>query len=419
MPGDVRGHRRARDRAARARARHVGARRHAARGRSSRPRSARCVALPALRLGGHLPVARDVRVRAVLRQRDGEIHVGERRQRHHAVEDAATAARPDRLRQREVVPRAVPRDPRDRRAARRLGAGRHDGPVPRRAARQRGRGGRRSASTRPAGASPRSRSRPGSPASAAACSRCASRPRATTRTSSRSSGCCGWSSSCRSASRTVEGAIQAAAGFIFFQRVVLEDWIPWIVNHALGPAVLVITAIIVLALVRGRFGVFAAIAAIVGVSFFVYYFVGAPVGRSTRCRPGSRPSSSASVRSRTPSIPKASSSTTSAVARADAGVARQARRRAATARTSANRRPMSRRRAARRSERRSEPARRAERHEEVRGHHRARRRSSLDVGERELVGLIGPNGAGKTTFFNCLLGILRPTRARHASTART
>jgi branched-chain amino acid transport system ATP-binding protein len=35
-------------------------------------------------------------------------------------------------------------------------------------------------------------------------------------------------------------------------------------------------------------------------------------------------------------------------------------------------------------------------------------RVSLDVGERELVGLIGPNGAGKTTFFNCLLGILTP-----------
>jgi branched-chain amino acid transport system ATP-binding protein len=30
---------------------------------------------------------------------------------------------------------------------------------------------------------------------------------------------------------------------------------------------------------------------------------------------------------------------------------------------------------------------------------------TLDVGEREIVGLIGPNGAGKTTFFNCLLGI--------------
>ena len=41
----------------------------------------------------HLPVARDVRVRAVLRQRHGEVHVGERRQRHHAAEDAAPAPR--------------------------------------------------------------------------------------------------------------------------------------------------------------------------------------------------------------------------------------------------------------------------------------------------------------------------------------
>jgi branched-chain amino acid transport system ATP-binding protein len=32
---------------------------------------------------------------------------------------------------------------------------------------------------------------------------------------------------------------------------------------------------------------------------------------------------------------------------------------------------------------------------------------TLDVEEREAVGLIGPNGAGKTTFFNCLLGLLR------------
>ncbi|HEY5173472.1 MAG TPA: ABC transporter ATP-binding protein [Acidimicrobiia bacterium] len=32
---------------------------------------------------------------------------------------------------------------------------------------------------------------------------------------------------------------------------------------------------------------------------------------------------------------------------------------------------------------------------------------SLDVDEREIVGLIGPNGAGKTTFFNCLLGIVK------------
>jgi branched-chain amino acid transport system ATP-binding protein len=35
---------------------------------------------------------------------------------------------------------------------------------------------------------------------------------------------------------------------------------------------------------------------------------------------------------------------------------------------------------------------------------------SLEVGERELVGLIGPNGAGKTTLFNCVCGALRPER---------
>ncbi len=34
---------------------------------------------------------------------------------------------------------------------------------------------------------------------------------------------------------------------------------------------------------------------------------------------------------------------------------------------------------------------------------------SLEVGEREIVGLIGPNGAGKTTFFNCLTGMESPT----------
>jgi branched-chain amino acid transport system ATP-binding protein len=31
---------------------------------------------------------------------------------------------------------------------------------------------------------------------------------------------------------------------------------------------------------------------------------------------------------------------------------------------------------------------------------------SIEIGERERVGLIGPNGAGKTTFFNCMLGML-------------
>ena len=31
--------------------------------------------------------------------------------------------------------------------------------------------------------------------------------------------------------RTVEGAINAAVGFVFFQAVVLPTWIPWLVNH--------------------------------------------------------------------------------------------------------------------------------------------------------------------------------------------
>lgn len=35
---------------------------------------------------------------------------------------------------------------------------------------------------------------------------------------------------------------------------------------------------------------------------------------------------------------------------------------------------------------------------------------SLQVGAGEAVGLVGPNGAGKTTLFNCLLGIVRPSR---------
>ena len=33
---------------------------------------------------------------------------------------------------------------------------------------------------------------------------------------------------------------------------------------------------------------------------------------------------------------------------------------------------------------------------------------SLDLHEKEVVGLIGPNGAGKTTFFNALSGIVKP-----------
>lgn len=37
---------------------------------------------------------------------------------------------------------------------------------------------------------------------------------------------------------------------------------------------------------------------------------------------------------------------------------------------------------------------------------------SLDVSEREIVGVLGPNGAGKTTFMNLLTGAYRPTGGR-------
>ena len=34
---------------------------------------------------------------------------------------------------------------------------------------------------------------------------------------------------------------------------------------------------------------------------------------------------------------------------------------------------------------------------------------SINIGEKEVVGLIGPNGAGKTTVFNMLTGVYCPT----------
>jgi branched-chain amino acid transport system ATP-binding protein len=37
---------------------------------------------------------------------------------------------------------------------------------------------------------------------------------------------------------------------------------------------------------------------------------------------------------------------------------------------------------------------------------------SLELQERDLVGLIGPNGAGKTTVFNTISGALKPTRGK-------
>jgi len=35
---------------------------------------------------------------------------------------------------------------------------------------------------------------------------------------------------------------------------------------------------------------------------------------------------------------------------------------------------------------------------------------NFKVGKKEIVGLIGPNGAGKTTLFNCISGIVRPSK---------
>ena len=37
---------------------------------------------------------------------------------------------------------------------------------------------------------------------------------------------------------------------------------------------------------------------------------------------------------------------------------------------------------------------------------------SLEIEDGQTVGLIGPNGAGKTTLFNCVTGLLQPTRGQ-------
>ena len=37
---------------------------------------------------------------------------------------------------------------------------------------------------------------------------------------------------------------------------------------------------------------------------------------------------------------------------------------------------------------------------------------SMEIREKELVGLIGPNGAGKTTFFNLVTGVYEPTEGK-------
>ena len=37
---------------------------------------------------------------------------------------------------------------------------------------------------------------------------------------------------------------------------------------------------------------------------------------------------------------------------------------------------------------------------------------SLELSERQIVGLIGPNGSGKTTLLNCISGVFPPTSGR-------
>src|SRR2546426_6861061 len=39
-------------------------------------------------------------------------------------------------------------------------------------------------------------------------------------------------------------------------------------------------------------------------------------------------------------------------------------------------------------------------------------RVSVDVERGDLLGIIGPNGSGKTTLFNCVTGVLRPSRGQ-------
>ena len=352
---------------------------HRGRGR----RAARAAGAAARR---HLPLARDVRVRVVLRQRHGEIHwVGG----GNGI-TPVKAPRPllgpidfDATSKSFLVLCLV--DPRDRRAARGLGA-RAARPV---ASSTRSRGSEVAAASiginptrvahhrvRAVGRARRSRRRPAGDARAGSELR---NPNFVAQLG------LFWVVLVVSlGSRTVEGAIQAAVGFIFFQRVVLEPWIPWIVNHALGPVVLVITLIIVLRLITHRFVVLSAIAATFGIAFSSTTSSEVRDGRSTRCRPGSRSCSSASVRSRTPSTPKACSSSRSA--------SRSRGRNAGSTRSKARARRHRHQRTAarrpgvdglRRSERRDEPARRVGRHEDVRGHHRARpRRASTSANAR-------------------------------------
>ena len=209
-------------------------------------------------------------------------------------------------------------------------------------------------------------------------------------------------------SRTVEGAIQAAVGFIFFQRVVLEAGSRGSSTTRSARPCSSSPPIIVLALVRGHFGVFAGIAAIVGVSFFVYYLVGAPGWTID-----SVPAGLATVFFGLGAITYAKHpegvlefNKRKSLARTQEWLDKlKARRNGTDVGEPPPDVPASTWRAGR-----SAPVTLLDAQNVTKTFAgiTALDEVSLDVGEGELVGLIGPNGAGKTTFFNCLLGILRP-----------
>ena len=232
VPGDVRGDRRVRDRAARDATRAVGDRRRCSSGRCIAARRRRAGRDPGAAARRHLPVARDARVRVLLRSgaccnsagsAAGLLPIAAPRPLHRARSTSATAT--------SALPRADADHPRARERSGDLGAraARPAGTSTRcAAARSRP---RRSASTATAPASSRSRCRPRSRASAAASiasyERAAERRRALrARVRARVD-----RARRHARSRTVEGAINAAVGFVFFEAVVLPTWIPLLVNH--------------------------------------------------------------------------------------------------------------------------------------------------------------------------------------------
>ena len=185
------------------------------------------LAVPALRLGGIFLTLATYAFALVLRQRHREPELGQRRPVPGRRAPAADGI--DRLRERQVVPRAVSGHPADRRRRRHPGPQRHDGPLPVGGAGQRGRGGvgRHQPDARPdhrVRALGRHRRR----------RRRAARELRRSRQQDRLQRALGlfWVVIVVTLGpRTVEGAIQAAIGFVLFPARVLPDWLPWLINH--------------------------------------------------------------------------------------------------------------------------------------------------------------------------------------------